>query len=206
MDTLEILKIVEKKLFESKKKLIYDTSGNKSLSPSQNWKNERKFVSVSDLNLLEENDGWNVADRDYVNSKISDVMATLQHMPSAPPMTAVSNSKNTNSIIIFRSDGLQTSQTVTFFNSGLFLKKNWNITEIVITCDAVLDKEVFVSMRNIDNEKLEQLCKYKSNPSKKSVIIGLKYKVPEIKTVTIELNSDKIPNQHNWAIQLTIEL
>lgn len=205
MDTLEILKIVERKLFEPKKKLIYDTSGNKSLSPSQNWKNERRFISDSDLNLLEENDGWNVADREYVNSKINDVMTTLQHIPSAPPMV-VSNSKNSNSIIMFRSEGIQNSQIITFFNSGLFLKKNWNITEIVITCDAILDKEVFISLRNIDNEKTEQLCKYKSNPAKKSVIIGLKYKVPEIKTVTIELNSDKVISQHNWAVQITIEL
>lgn len=76
METIDILKIIKRKLFEPRKKIVYNTSGKKVFSDNH--------YCIAGLQHFDENDefidvcnGWNVADKDYVNFKIQELASTL---------------------------------------------------------------------------------------------------------------------------------
>lgn len=69
MNINDILKIVKSKIFEPKKKLVFDSLGNINFVNCENWKEEQNRLTEENKAILNDGDGWNLADKDYVNLK-----------------------------------------------------------------------------------------------------------------------------------------
>ena len=87
MEPIEILKIIKRKLFEPRKKIVYNTEGKKFFVDSYDSRDSKHIDDDDDLY-----NGWNVADKDYVNFKIQELSSALlkesstytKLIPSAP--------------------------------------------------------------------------------------------------------------------------
>lgn len=212
MDTIEILKLVKRKLFEPRKKLIFDTEGKRILADSLTWINERENLLGDDMKAVEEGDGWNVADKTYVDYRISELYKIIQQ-PSAPfpeiiPQTSSASTKNTTVVIapktVFFSQGIINDDVLTFFVPGLVLKKNWNIVEFTIFNENTFDEDVTLSMKTIVDSKITQISKIKSS-GKHVVSAEVKQKIDSVKAVVFQLKTLK-PSVSRISLQITVEI
>lgn len=193
MNNIELLKLIKKKLFEPRKKIVQD-GGVKAIADSQNWVKERQFIDPSDISFLEESDGWNVADKDYVDYKITELQHKINYTPSAPTFPSLNKS------IIF-SSGIFDVDTMTFFSPGIVLKKGWVITEVTIFNEVPFEEEIVLSVKNITDSKSTQISKIK--PNKQQILSAeAKYKVDSNRAVVFSI---KTANKLKLNLQLTIE-
>lgn len=193
MNNIELLKLIKKKLFEPRKKIVQD-GGVKAIADSQNWVKERQFIDPSDISFLEESDGWNVADKDYVDYKITELQHKINYTPSAPTFPSLNKS------IIF-SSGVFDTDTMTFFSPGIVLKKGWVITEVTIFNEVPFEEEIVLSVKNITDSKSTQISKIK--PNKQQILSAeAKYKVDSNRAVVFSI---KTANKLKLNLQLTIE-
>lgn len=75
MEPIELLKIIKRKLFEPHKKIIYNTEGKKFFVDS--LPSDPPQQTDSD-EFMEMYNGWNVADKDYVNYKINELSKEIR--------------------------------------------------------------------------------------------------------------------------------
>lgn len=199
MNNIELLKLIKKKLFEPRKKIVQD-GGVKAIADSQNWVKERQFIDHSDISFLEESDGWNVADKDYVDYKITELQHKINYTPSAPPSVQPSVQPSVNKSIIF-SSGVFDTDTMTFFSPGIVLKKGWIISEVTIFNEVPFEDEIILSIKNITDTKSTQISKIK--PNKQQILSAeAKYKVDSNRAVVFSI---KTANKLKLNLQLTIE-
>lgn len=225
MDNLQILKIVKCKLFEPRKKIIFDTDGKKMLVDStSSWFSERQHLTQEDLKLLEEREGWNLADKDYVDFKISELSkispvpsssillptisasrpsASLPSAPPAPPAEIVP-SKRTRTV--FFSPGNKIGDIVAFFTPGLVMKKGWMIVEFTIFHEIPNDNELCLTIKNMIDSKGVVVSKFKNN-NKHILTADTKFKIDTVKAAVFELGSDKRnDSKGGLSLQITVEM
>lgn len=197
MDALEILKIVKRKIFESRKKIIFDASGKRMFVDT--WTGDK--VHPQDVKLIEEGDGWNLADKDYVDFKVSELYKNIQY--SSTPSAPQQEMKQTT---VFISNGINTStnteNVITFFNPGILLKKNWYIIDFTIICDVPVEDDLTLSLKNISDSKFIQLSKIKMS-SKNLFVAESNYKVDNTKAVVFQLKSTKV-SKYDFSLQITV--
>lgn len=209
MEPIVLLSLIKKKLFETRKKIVLDDLGNRCLSDSTSWLKERSILKPEEIELLEKSDGWNVADKDYVDFKCSELYGKFiqsSSLPSAPmlPSTSLTVSNTSTNKTVFFCIGEILEDSIVFFSPGLFLKKNWNITEFTLVSDC-FDDEISLFMKNInDTTKSSLVSKIKSN-GKQQVLFGeTKYKVESNKAVLFEIKPRSKTSK--ISLQITVEM
>lgn len=214
MNTLELLRLVKKKIFEPKKKIIFDTEGNKILTNTQYYDNNNKNISINDLKILSESDGWNVADKDYVDLKISELYKFVKTIPPTAPNHSdlVKQFPTNNSTIqksiqktIFSSVGVIDGENIVFFSPGLVLKKNWNISDFTIFFDNIIEEELYLVVNNIIESKITQISKIKTNGKQQIFSADAKYTVDSSKVIIFQI---KLPLKTTLkaSLQITVEI
>lgn len=159
MEPVEILKIIKRKLFEPHKKIIYNTEGKKLVVDSD----EQRKTDDDDLDVY---DGWNVADKDYVNLKINELTSKLFKdtfgkaiIPSAPPLEEHSVPKKFKTMIYLK--GTKDNRNKKYMFDTLLLKEGSVINEKHICIQkhlTIKDPVVLNSLkRNEDNKKITDL-------------------------------------------------
>ncbi|QIH04930.1 hypothetical protein [Dasineura jujubifolia toursvirus 2a] len=229
----EMLKLVRRKMFEPRGKIIFDTFGNKQLSycfDRNNNQTDHVGANQDDSHLtdiIKSCEGWNVADKDYVDYKVTEVLHTIQNLqqkisstsqiPTAPPLidtkkslSMFDNSKqtiqNTNKTIMFSSGDLIDNEVI-FFTNGLVLKKGWSITDITIFSSIGLEQELLVSINSLTENKTSQISKIKPQ-SKQILSAELKYKIENHKAVTFKVLCSKtdLCKNPNFSLQICIDI
>lgn len=159
MNSLEILRLVKRKLFEPKKKIIYNANGDK-LIVEKKLGDSTMSLNILDKEILQENDGWNLADRDYVDQKISEINKQMLHVtnlsanipPSAPKLDLFDN-KKTSCKYVFLSKGIEGPDgNILFFNPGLIVKKNTILLECYFITDLPVETLEFSIFSSLDNK------------------------------------------------------
>lgn len=209
MNTIQILKIIKHKLFEPKKKIIFNTEGTKILTDLQYY-DDKKNINETDLKLLEDSDGWNVADKEYVDSKISELYKFVKTIPPTVP-TAPSQldiMSKTNNVspqkTIFVSTGIMEGENMIFFNPGLIIKKNWNISDFTLFFDSVIEDELILIVNNVFENKTTQISKIKTT-GKQIFSAEAKYKVDASKVIVFQIKMP-LKNSAKCSLQITVEI
>lgn len=209
MNSVEILKLVKRKLFEPKKKIVYDVNGNKILALKK-FGDSSMSLSEIDSNLLAENDGWNIADKDFVESKILDLNKQILQLtnmtamcpPSAPKLELLEKKSNSNKFMLVSRGELSNNEddTINFFYPGLILKKNTVILDCIIVPSNPLETFDFIILNNQDNKILfEQKIKNVGTD-----VIGCKisHKLDSVKNIIFKIKGVIKPTTINLQIYI----
>lgn len=205
MDTIEILKIIKTKLFEPRKKIVFDAHGKKILTDLVTY--DRKNI---DAQSSLEGDGWNVADKDYVDYRISEALKKI-HYPSAPPihdiaLPAAKLQSAQKTVLV--SCGEVDGEYISFFNPGLVLKRGWNILDFTLFSDTPFEDDVTLYVKTVSDapkdQKLALLSKIKSN-GKQTLSSDSKFKLDNPKSLTFLLKTET-PLKSKISLQLVIEI
>lgn len=201
METYEMIKIIKKKIFDSHKKIVI-VDGEPRYEKSNSWKADRKNLTEKQIELLEENDGWNIADKDYVDYKITEILGQNKMpsslprnlLPSAPPSPNVNNTTN-NQIITryFCTVKKNTGQEYLFFSPGLILQKDSVILEYMIFTDSPFESETVFTMKNVLNNNNTKLTTFTPSPNK-LFIAEVKHKIEENSVVVLSIKGTKLSN------------
>lgn len=180
-----MLKIVKRKMFEPRKKIVYDTDGKQLLADSSTaWLADRQNLTAEELDMIEEGDGWNCADKDYVNYKIAELQQLIKNTAPTPIATATTTTNSTKSIF-FSVGEESTEQSIVFFAPGLLLKKNWTILEFTIFSNIILEDDSTLSMKEVvDGGKLTTISKIKTH-GKQLLSAESKHKISDVAKVVI---------------------
>lgn len=232
---LEILKLVKRKMFEPRKKIIFDLLGNRKLETSLNWASDRQLQTEyiqkeKDLKILEECEGWNVADKDYVDFKISEAIKqnkqeilsianSIAHpIPSAPslepaPSTSLKKSLfsssspvcNHNYTFIYSPGIISAENVISFFSPGIVIKKGWTITDFTLFCDSPLEEEIVLVLYGVQDLKSTQLSKIKLQ-NKQVMSAETKHKFDTNRPIIFNIKLPKMTNPINMSLQIGIEI
>lgn len=207
MNTIEVLKIIKKKLFEPRKKIVFDTTGKRILVDCP-LKDRYNNVS-NDGDILEDAEGWNVADKDYVDLKFSELYKLIQYSPpapSAPPIHSPSKKQiqSSTQTVVFFETGKNIGDTITFFSPGIFMQKNWVISGFSILGENVFEEDVIFYMKYFGDTKPVQLSKMKITGQQLIVSDG-KHKIDQTKPVVFLIKSIK-PITFTVNLQVTVEM
>lgn len=205
METYEIMKIIKKKIFDSHKKIVM-VDGELRYEKSNSWKNDRKNLTEKQIEILEENDGWNIADKDYVDYKITEILGMSKtsslprnFIPSAPPLSSTQNistiSTNNNQIITryFCNGKKNTGQEYLFFSPGLILQKDSVILEYMVFTETPFESETILTMKNVLNNNSTKLATFAISQSK-LFISEAQHKIEENSVVVLSIKGTKITN------------
>nr|UOX61046.1 MAG: hypothetical protein DiTV3a_F4ORF9 [Diabrotica toursvirus 3a] len=207
METLYLLNLIKQRIFEPRKKIIYTSNGRKMLENAVDWKLERKHILEKDLEILEESEGWNVADKDYVEYKITELYHKI--LSSNSGMTMAPSAPHINKTVFLCTTDVVDSNSVTFYNPGLFLNKGWSIINFTIFSSLPLDLEASLMMQDMGEKDKTQIISSKLKFSGKQLLNAeCNQKLSSSKVVTMILsfnNGKKIPSG-SFSLQLSIEL
>lgn len=212
MDVIQLLKLIKMKIFAPKKKFIFDSDGIKHTADAKRF-GEDRALSPKDAELLEEIDGWNLADREYVDYKISELYTRIQQAPSAPPLEPSGSSfgsllsgKNNfekNSVKCMFSPGIVSEDRITFFEPGLVFKKGSVMIEFTLFVNVSFDEELVLSVRNVIDDRTVQISKIKT-AGKNIISAESKYKTDAHKVVVFELKSNGKPLAFSSSLQICV--
>lgn len=206
MNTIQIIKIIKQKLFEPKKKIIFNTEGTKMLTDLQYF-DDKKNINETDLKILEDGDGWNVADKDYVDLKISELYKFVKTIPpTAPSHSEIVNKSSLNNTqkTIFVANGVMDGENMIFFAPGLIIKKNWNISDFTLFFDNVIEDELVLVVNNVFENKTTQISKIKTT-GKQIFSAEAKYKVDSAKVIVFQIKMP-LKNIAKGSLQITVEI
>ena len=190
METTELLKLIKMKIFDTRKKFFVNNLGQRELiSSGPTWFSERLQLSKEDQNILEAADGWNVADKDYVDSKISEFANYVFHQPSAPLKMC----------IILHSIGIVEKDKLLFFSPGLLIKKGWVLKEINILSGNTHEHDMSLFIKTDQTSTL--LSKISAN-GKHILSADVNHQFESLKSIIFEIVS---PKHISCSLQITIE-
>lgn len=210
MNMIEVLTTLKRKIFEPKKKIIFDSCGNKMTQNSVFWYDDRKNVNEEDLKILEECDGWNVADKDYVDNKCAEILRKVNYEIVPNANTHIANKELTKKsfsksfMYSTGSTGATNEFALEFFHLGLLLKPGCTISAFTLFFEAPIDEEFTFVVRNAIDKKESQIAKIKTN-NNQYFTAESKYKVDKDSIVNLVLKSIKQMKPVTMALQILIE-
>lgn len=216
MDVIHLLRLIKFKIFAPKKKFVFDSDGVRHLTDSKKNSNDKNLNS-EDSDLLEEIDGWNLADREYVDFKISELYTRIQQAPSAPPLEAVNQTtsafssllsgknsgSSSNQVKCMFSPGIISEDKITFFDPGMVFKKGSVMTEFTLFVGVSFDEELILSVRNVIDDRTVQISKIKTT-GKNIISAESKYKTDVHKVLVFELKSSGKPLTFSSSLQICV--
>lgn len=220
MDIIEILKIVKSKLFESRKKITIDDYGKRILENITNWEK----INEKDTSILKDLEGWNVADKDYVDLRVNEIyQKIISIQPTAPPLENKKNSKTENKLypnippvlnsipapqqkqMFFCFGESDTNGNIKFFAPGLLLKKGWIITDFNLIFDKTIDEEFILFMKNSSDEKSVQISTINNKSGNSLFSAETNLKIDITRAVLFEIKmSKKQTYRVNFQICITL--
>lgn len=204
----ELIKLIKKKIFDTHKKIVM-VDGELKYEKSTSWKSDRKNLTEKQIEMLEDIDGWNLADKDYVDYKITEVLNASKTssfprnyslpsvtQPSAPPSNIITPITSTNNSQITRylcNGKKMTGQEYLFFHPGLILQKDSVILEYMIYTETPLESETVLTMKNVLNNTTTKLATIPVSQNK-LLIAETKHKTEETSVVVLSMKGAKITN------------
>lgn len=174
MDINYILSIIKNKLFLPKQRYVLNNGYKEFADAGRNWAVYRENLSYKELKDLENADGWDVADKDYVDNKILEVI----YRPSAPILTST----------ILYSQGILEKDKLSFFNPGLLIQSGWILKEIIIISDGPYESDMTLYIKSA--EKSNTLSNIKAN-NRNIVSAVVNFQFDVVKSITFELKFKK---------------
>lgn len=215
---LQLMKIIKNKLFSPKNKVIQDEkTGLRSIVPGN--RNNSDEISSDISELVEESDGWDVADKDFVKTRLDNFRNEVyQYISSIPTVysgnksttsTSVSTSKKVPYISVLNSKGklLKSREVVQFFNPAILLKE-CTLIDVSVISNNEFTGEFKLNLIEVNKEKPQKTTLF-SIKKIQSNVAGLggsenKIKFDKPKTIIFELEGPVTGNQ--YMLQISIEI
>lgn len=209
MDVTEVIKVIKRKLFEPHKKISFNSEGEKFYESSKSWAEDRKKLTNIDKDLLDEIDGWNLADKDYVDFKIKEQLYSVNHLGNFATLTHEVGNKNAPSAPIkmesrffsFNSPN-STNDIMEFFVPGIILKKNWIISEFMLFTELPFEKDTVLSIKNVVNNTEAKLATINAS-NNKTFTAEPNYKLEETSVIILSIKLFK-PSNSKMSFHLTV--
>lgn len=199
-----ILRLIKKKLFEPRKRVVNDVYGSKIVENAPEGATVTG-LSEKDIEIFGDVDGWNVADRDYVDYKIALALSNKTKAPAPlPPIVQkeVIAPVNKSSSTIFESSKFENNECF-FFKPGFTLYKLDKLEKMTIMFGGQDVFDCSIIMKSTTGKILVQ-SEVKSTPGT-ALTSEVNYSVDADTTVFFEIKaSDKKKN--NLDIKSPISL
>jgi hypothetical protein len=210
---LQLIEIIKRKIFDTKKEIVTDPkTGIRSLSDISE-KQLHDNLDPETRKYIEEADGWDLADKEYVNKKVKDVTDSIvkdftKYISDTPSTISGKQrgknlSNNSNSYVITCKGELQKG-TVLFFEPGILLKECF-ISDIIIVSSEDFNGEFRLNKIEPSKEKENKTTVFSISKISSNIATSgeIKIKFDKAKIMYFELEGPVINNQ--YMLQITIE-
>jgi hypothetical protein len=187
MDLQEMLFLVKQKLFEPRKRVVSDVFGNKTLEFSS--KPVPIGLTGRDKELFDAADGWNVADKDYVDWKIGEARCGM-------------SSKVSSSNVFFVSANVEEG-VATFFYPGILFKKDHVLEEFALIFSSVCTDDCSLILKSSTDVQSKPLLVQKIKTGSQIMISEPKFRMESSGAVFFQLKFSKKTLQESVSLQIT---
>ncbi|CCA61380.1 hypothetical protein AV955_gp023 [Diadromus pulchellus ascovirus 4a] len=197
MDINTILNIVKTKLFEPRKKVVNTVGGKKITLPSPNGEVNNQTLEENEKSIFEIVDGWNVADRDYVEWRVSEALRGKGAAPSAPAPNTTNFYCSADVV-----DGV-----ANLFYPGVVLKSGTVIDELSVVCDSPSQEDAVLSVKVNNETKTTHKIKF-GNKAVYAAAVGINIDANSCVSFVLKFAKNEkakaIPKSVSFQIQVSV--